>query len=100
MKEKQPFEFIIMSVVKEGPKTRFLELQVVRGTERYLLNIADSEYIQTLREFNRTLEPEFREPENILELESLDPFELVRQQISELPEDTLDSYIEPIPKEE
>ena len=97
--EHIPTNYIILSIIKYEGKTRFLELAIKRGGERYLISVADGEYIRNLKESNSYLPPEFREPENILQMDALDPIEKVSQKLSELPDEVLHAYIEPVPEE-
>jgi hypothetical protein len=98
-KESIPAEYIVVGIVQEENKTRFLELVIKRGTQRYLISVADKEYIQDLNELNQSLDPEYRWPDNILELDQLDPIEAVQQQLSSLPDEILNSYADQVIEE-
>lgn len=99
MRERYPTECIVLSELKGDSGTRFLELAIKRGAQRYLLNVSDIEYLEDLRRQNRTLEPEYQEPENILVLDDLDPLEKVESQLAEFSDEELQPYVELIPEE-
>ena len=98
MRERIPTQITVITRIKDQEITLRLELELIRGNSRYLISVADTDYVTRLREANERL-GDFGGPDNILPLQRLEPLEAVRDQLSQIPTETLNPYLQPITKD-
>lgn len=96
MKEWIPTAVTVISRIMDQDETLLLELKVGRRNQQYLLNVASEAYIMRLREANQALDPSLRGSENIFPLKKLEPIETVAEELSQIPDEELNPYLEPI----
>lgn len=86
--------------INEKGELEFCELQFQRGGNTFIIQVATPSYIEALKEHNSALPEELQLDDNIYPMEGKFTQEEICQKLSQLPLETLESYLTKLPHPE